>query len=62
MPEKKPDDKRKPKPEKADEPDAHSAEVAFDDIIEAILNADPKAVRAGRKPRTPRRPTKEYKK
>jgi hypothetical protein len=48
MPDKKRDDKGKPQRTRANKPDAHSAEIAFDEIIDAILGADPEAVRKHR--------------
>jgi DNA polymerase III delta subunit len=35
---------KKPKREQPETPDAHTAEVAFDEIMDAILGADPGAV------------------
>jgi len=45
VPAKKPDDKGKPKRAAPAKHDAHTAEVAFDEVIDAILGADPDAVR-----------------
>ena len=56
VPAKKSDEKRNPQQALADKPDAHSAEVAFDDIIEALLNCDPKAIREQRRRKNESRP------
>jgi hypothetical protein len=48
---KKPAEKGKSEKAPADNTDAHSAEIAFDEIMDAILGADPDAVRQHQKQR-----------
>jgi len=54
VPTKKPDHKGRPKRASPAKHDADTAEVAFDEVIDAILGADPEAVR-GQKERRRRK-------
>jgi len=62
MPAKKSDEEGAREQQRSAQPDAYSAEVAFDKIMEAILGADPEAIRTHkaerRQKRKPRRSSK----
>jgi hypothetical protein len=59
VPSKKPADKGKPRQGPPAKHEAHSAEVAFDEVIDAILGADPDAIREHHEKRRKRKRDKK---